>query len=94
MVKDSFIEQTYVVGHIGIASMRQFQCVPITYVTVFASFKYLKMPISIKMPVTIPQLSLHLHGSYIIKSDFMNYIFNDLVVAWLYMVRFNPWQWV
>ena len=38
--KHPFIEWTYVVGthwnyliHIGIASMRQFQCVPTTYVT-------------------------------------------------------------
>ena len=52
--------------HIGIASMRQFQCVPTTYVTkiketyfeiytkqVSASFKHLKLPFSIKIPDTI-----------------------------------------
>ena len=62
--------------------------------TVFASFKYLKMPISIKIPVTIPQLCLHLHDSYISKSDFINYIFANLVVAWLYMLRLYLWQCV
>ena len=54
--------------------MRQFQCVPTTYVTgnkvtifkftlepsimsiVFASFKHLKLTISIIMPITIPQI--------------------------------------
>ena len=60
-------------GAIGIASTRQFQCVPTTYVTEnkenilkftlkssimsidFASFKHLKLPISIIIPVTKPQ---------------------------------------
>ena len=60
--------------HIGIASMRQFQCVPTIYVTenketsfkftfkpstmsiVFAYFKHLKLPISIRIPVTTPQM--------------------------------------
>ena len=49
--------------------MRQFQCVPTTHVTeiketyfeiytkqVLSSFKHLKMPISIKIPVTISQI--------------------------------------
>ena len=77
MVKHLIIGKTYVVcthnGDIKIASMRQFQCVPTTYVTEnkktilkftlkpsimptdFASFKNLKLPISIIIPVTIPQ---------------------------------------
>ena len=60
--------------HIGIASMRQIQCVSTTYVTekkvtmfeftlqpsimsiVFAFLKHLKLPISIIIPVTIPQI--------------------------------------
>ena len=59
--------------HIGIASMRQFQCVPTTSVTEIKetyfeiytkqvscplafSFKHLKLPISIKLPVTIWQI--------------------------------------
>ena len=43
-----------------------------------SSFKHLKLPISIKIPVTI-----YLHDSYIIKFDFVNYAFGKLVVAWL-----------
>ena len=31
MINSSFIEKTYVVEHIGIASIRQFQCVPTIY---------------------------------------------------------------
>ena len=64
MVKNSFVEKTYV------ASMRHFQCVPTTYVTelfgnlhfpsimsiVFTSFKHPKLPISIKIPVTLLQI--------------------------------------
>ena len=46
----------------------------------FASFKHLKLPISIKIPVTI-----YLHDSYITTFDFMYYAFVKLVVAWLYM---------
>ena len=74
--------------------MRQFQCVPTTYVTEIkenflkytlnkyhvhwlSSFKHLKLPISIKVPLTI-----YLHDSYIAKFDFMNYAFSKLVVAW------------
>ena len=70
MVKNSFIEKTYVVGthwNCLYASMRQFQCVPTIYVTknkeenyflsimpiVFTSFKHPKLPISIKIPVTL-----------------------------------------
>ena len=37
-------------------------------------FKYLNLPISIKIPVT-----LYLHDSYITNFDFMNYAFAKLV---------------
>ena len=65
--------------------MRQFQCVPTSYVTEIKEtyFKIytkqvscLKLPISIKIPVTI-----YLHDSYITQFDFMNYAFAKLVVA-------------
>ena len=46
-----------------------------------SSFKHFKLPISIKIPVTIC-----LHDSYITKFNFMNYAFAKLVVAWLYIV--------
>ena len=80
--------------HIGIASLRQFQCVPTTSVTeieeaffeiysktsivpiVFASYKLLKLPISIKIPVTLPQIVY----TYISKFEFMNYLFANLLV--------------
>ena len=44
----------------------------------FSSFKHLKLPISIKIPVTI-----YLHDSYITNFEFMSYAFAKLVVAWL-----------
>ena len=45
-------------------------------------FKHLKLPISIKLPVTIRQIvNIYLHDSYITKFDFMNYAFAKLVVA-------------
>ena len=49
-----------------------------------SSFKHLKLPISIKIPVTIIIVAdcLYLHDSYITKFDFMNYAFAKLVVAW------------
>ena len=47
-----------------------------------SSFKHLKLPISIKIPVTIMANCLYLHDSYITKFDFMNYAFANLVVAW------------
>ena len=43
-------------------------------------FKHLKLPISIKIPVTMA--SLYLHDSIITKFDFMNYAFARLVFAW------------
>ena len=52
--------------HIEIPSMRRFQCVPTTYgITnkepstmsiVIASFNYLKLPISIRVTVTLQQI--------------------------------------
>ena len=39
-----------------------------------SSFKHLKLPISIEIPVTI-----YLHDSYIAKFDLMNYAFAKLV---------------
>ena len=45
----------------------------------FSSFKHLKLPISIKMSVTIWQI--YLHDTYITKFDFMNNAFAKLVVA-------------
>ena len=84
--------------------MRQFQCVPTTYVTenketmfkftlkpssmsiVFAPFKHLKLPISITIPVTHYTTNcLYLEDSYISEIDYMNYLFANLVVAWLYL---------
>ena len=87
-------------AHIGMVSMRQFQCVQTAYVTEIkeriskytlnkyhvnrhSSFKHLKLPISIKIHVTIWQIVLYLHDSCITKFDFMNYAFADMVVAWL-----------
>ena len=82
MVKNSFVKMTYILVHIGIASMRQFQCVPATYVTenkenhleictyiFFASFKHLVLPISTKIPVP-----LLLDDIYVSKFEFMNYL--------------------
>ena len=78
--------------HIGIASMRQFRCVPTTYLTEmketyfeiftkidFASFKHLKLPIRTKIPAN----RLYLHDSFITKLDFMNCAFAKLLLAWL-----------
>ena len=75
--------------------MRQFKCVPTTYVTEIKEtyfeiyiyqepcpFKHLNPQISIKIPVTIWQIVFILHDSYITKFDFMNYAFAKLVIAW------------
>ena len=45
----------------------------------FASFKHLKLPIGIKIPVT---KCLYLYNSHISKFDVMGYLFASLVVAW------------
>ena len=61
MVKNSFIEKTYVVGtlHIGIASMRQFQCVPTTYVTENEEENYLEIYIfQVSCPLSLPLLNI------------------------------------
>ena len=47
----------------------------------FSSFKHLKLPISIKIPLTI-----YLDDSYIFKFEFMNYLFAHLLIVWMYMV--------
>ena len=50
---------------------------------VFTSFKHPKLPISITIPVTLLHFFLYLHDSYISKFEFMNYLFANLLVAWL-----------
>ena len=45
---------------------------------VFASFKHLKLPISVKIPVTKLQIVAYV----CMKFEFMNYFFANLVVAW------------
>ena len=52
------------------------------YVNLLSSFKHLKLPISIKIPLTVWQFFLYLHDSCITKFDFMNYDFAKLLVAW------------
>ena len=48
-----------------------------------SSFKHLNLPISIEIiPVTFMVNCLYLHDSFITKFDFMNYAFDNLVVAW------------
>ena len=54
---------------------------------VFTSFKRSKLPISVKIPVTLLQKNcLYLHDSYISKFEFMNYHYANLLVAWLYVL--------
>ena len=50
---------------------------------VFTSFKNLKLPISIKIPVTLLQIVYIFHDSSISKFEFVNYLFANLLVAWL-----------
>ena len=50
---------------------------------VFASFKPFNVPFRIKIPVSLLQMVYILHDSYISKFEFMNYLFNNLVVALL-----------
>ena len=45
------------------------------------SFKHPKLPISIKIPVC-----LYLHDNSISKFEFMNYLFANLLVVWLYVI--------
>ena len=46
------------------------------------SFKHLKLPISIKIPVTIWQIVYIYMTANITKFNFMNYAFAKLVAAW------------
>ena len=48
---------------------------------VFTSFKYLKLPISNKIPVTLLQIV----NIWMTALEFMNYLFANLLVGWLYM---------
>ena len=48
-----------------------------------SSFKHLKLPISIKIPVTVWQI-VYIYMTAITKFNFMNNDFAKLVVAWLY----------
>ena len=87
--------------HNGIASMRQFQCVPTKYVTENKEENYLEIYIfQVSCPLSLPLFNiptanqyqnschsiancLYLQDSYISKFDFMNYLYANLVVAWL-----------
>ena len=49
-----------------------------------SSSKHLKLPINIKIPVTIGQIVyIYMAAIYIINFDFLNYAYAKLVVAWL-----------
>ena len=51
---------------------------------VFTSFKHRKLPISIKIPVTLLQIVYkNLHYSCISMFEFMDYLFANPLVAWL-----------
>ena len=43
MVRNSFIEKTFCKVHIEVASMRQFHCVPATYITENKEDNYLEI---------------------------------------------------
>ena len=70
----------------------KFTFIPSIISVVFASFEHLKLPISIKIPVTLLQNCLYLHDSYISKFEFMNYLFANLLVTWLYSHMIDE-QW-
>ena len=53
--------------------------------------KHPKLSISIKIHVTLLQIVYILHDSYISKLEFMNYLFANLVVAWLYFYQSLEW---
>ena len=89
MVKSSFIENTYVVGtHWNCLYMLlkirkiilKLTFTPSIMSIVFASFKHLKLPISIKMPVTVLQI---VDICMTATAVFANYFFANLVVAWM-----------
>ena len=50
---------------------------------VFASFKHPKLPISIKIPVALLQIVYICMTAIISYFEFMNYLFANLLVAWL-----------
>ena len=90
--KHSFIEWTYFVRQFQCVPTTYVIEIKETYFEIYtnkyhvhrlSSFKHLKLPISIKIPVTIYIANcLYLHDSYITKFDFMNYAFPKLAVAW------------
>ena len=65
----------------------KFTSIPSTMSIVFASFKHLELPISIKIShichYTANCLLYNLHDSYISKFELMNYFFDHLLVACL-----------
>ena len=53
---------------------------------VFTSFKHPKLPISIKIPVTLLQIVyIFMTATSLNSSLWSNYLFANLLVAWLYM---------
>ena len=59
--KHSFIDLTYVIMlkvHIGIASMRQFQCVPTTYVTEIKETYFEIYTKQVSCPLALPLLNI------------------------------------
>ena len=60
MVKNSFIEKTYVVGTLwNCFTMRQFQCVPTTYVTEHKEENYLEIYMfQVSCPLSLPLLNI------------------------------------
>ena len=67
--------------------MRQFQCVPTTYVTKIkvTYYEIYTKQVSCSLAFSIKMTDcLFLFDSYITKFDFVNYAFAKLVVAWLY----------
>ena len=89
--------------------MRQFQCVPTTYVTGKTKENYFEIyTYQVSCPLSLPLLNISnchlvlkylsllsanclcLHDGYISKFDFMNYLFANLVVAWLYSLLLIP----
>ena len=83
--------------------MRQLQCLPTTYYVTQNKENYLEMyTCQVSWPLSLPLLNipncqisgstancLYLHDSYISKFEFMNYLFANLVVAWLYLILKN-----
>ena len=95
MVKNSFIEKTYVVGthwnclieaipmciynimfHVNMEKNFRNLLFPSIMSTAYTSFEHAKLPISIKIPVT-----LLLHDVFFSKNEFMIYLFANLLVA-------------